>query len=281
MSSRNHHYYSNSNKGHKLIIVIFLLLIIALYIIRQRLASSNLQCQWQSPQPLEKIPPSLADALVHYATKNRTPQQTFQEISLAKTVLQDRSPCNFLVFGLGFDSLLWKSLNHNGRTVFLEENKDWIERVNAMRLSLEIYHVKYDTRVEEAVELLRVGKTDEECKKVRDPRHSKCRLALKNLPEEDVYEANWDVIMVDAPRSWTKDLPGRMGVIYTVGLMAKNREAGAKTDIFVHDAERWVDNKFSRAFLCEAYIKEQVGVLRHFVVPSHKTAGSNVLPFCP
>ncbi|CAH9113921.1 unnamed protein product [Cuscuta epithymum] len=278
-SSRNLQHSSNSNKSHKLVILFFLLILL-LCVLRQRLVASNQQTKWspQNPQAFEKIPPSLADALVHYATANRTPQQTFEEISLTKTILQRRSPCNFLVFGLGFDSLLWKSLNHNGRTVFLEEDSQWIERVKLMKLSLEIYHVEYDTHVEEAVELLRIGKTDEECKKVMDPRYSKCRLALKNMPKE-VYETKWDLVMVDAPKSWTKELPGRMSVIYTVGMMAKNREEGAKTDVFVHDAERWVDNKFSRAFLCEAYMKEQVGMLRHFTILSHKT-GSN-MPFCP
>nr|GMD63813.1 glucuronoxylan 4-O-methyltransferase 3-like [Ipomoea batatas]GMD66556.1 glucuronoxylan 4-O-methyltransferase 3-like [Ipomoea batatas] len=267
------------SKSHKLIIFIFFLFVF-LCVMRQRLSASNLQSQWRDdPQPpLEKIPPSLADALVHYATANRTPQQTLQEISLTKTVLQNRSPCNFLVFGLGFDSLLWKSLNHNGRTVFLEEDGDWIERVKGMGLSLEIYHVEYDTQVEEAVVLLEDGKRDEECKKVRDPRYSNCRLAHKKLPKV-VYDTEWDLIMVDAPKSWSKELPGRMTVIYTVGLMAKNRSPGAKTDIFVHDADRWVDNKFSRAFLCEGYMKGQVGMLRHFTILSHRTSSN--LPFCP
>ncbi|RVW60031.1 Glucuronoxylan 4-O-methyltransferase 2 [Vitis vinifera] len=53
-----------------------------------------------------KTPPSLAQALVHYATLNVTPQQTFNEISVTSRVLQKKAPCNFLVFGLGHDSLM-------------------------------------------------------------------------------------------------------------------------------------------------------------------------------
>ena len=37
-------------------------------------------------------------------------------------------PANILIFGLGFDSLLWNKLNKNGKTIFLEDNKDWIDK---------------------------------------------------------------------------------------------------------------------------------------------------------
>ena len=67
-------------------------------------------------QQCTKMPISLSDALVHYATSNVTPQQTFDEISVSKRVLDKKSPCNFLVFGLGHDSPMWASLNHGGRT---------------------------------------------------------------------------------------------------------------------------------------------------------------------
>ena len=67
-------------------------------------------------QQCTKMPISLSDALVHYVTSNVTPQQTFDEVSVSKRVLDKKSPCNFLVFGLGHDSLMWASLNHGGRT---------------------------------------------------------------------------------------------------------------------------------------------------------------------
>ncbi|EMS58997.1 hypothetical protein TRIUR3_15142 [Triticum urartu] len=43
-----------------------------------------------------KLPAPVADALVHYATSNSTPQQTAAEIGVSLRVLQRRSPCNFL-----------------------------------------------------------------------------------------------------------------------------------------------------------------------------------------
>ncbi|XP_052200790.1 glucuronoxylan 4-O-methyltransferase 3-like [Diospyros lotus] len=223
-----------------------------------------------------KIPPSLAQAMVHYATSNITPQQTKKEISVSLRVLERKSPCNFLVFGLGHDSLMWTALNHGGRTVFLEEDKSWIDQISRQLPSLESYHVVYDTKVSDADQLMEIG-TKEECKVVGDPRFSKCGLALKGLPNE-VYDIEWDLIMVDAPTGYHDAAPGRMGAIYTAGLMARNREQG-ETDVFVHDVDRTVEDKFSKAFLCEGYLTEQEGRIRHFTVPSHRTVAGR--PFCP
>ncbi|XP_027347198.1 glucuronoxylan 4-O-methyltransferase 3-like [Abrus precatorius] len=223
-----------------------------------------------------KAPPSLANALIHYATTNITPQQTLHEISVSSKVLQKKSPCNFLVFGLGHDSLMWTALNYGGRTVFLEEDKSWIDQIQQKLPSLESYHVVYDTKVHQADELMRIG-MEEDCKKVTDPRFSKCQLAHKGFPSE-VYDIDWDVIMVDAPTGYFEGAPGRMSAIYTAGLIARNKEHG-DTDVFVHDVDRDVEDKFSKAFLCEGYLREQQGRIRHFNIPSHKARSGR--PFCP
>jgi len=191
-------------------------------------------------------------------------------------VLAKKSPCNFLVFGLGHDSLMWTSLNHGGRTVFLEEDKAWIEQILQRLPSLESYHVSYDTKVHQAEELMKIGMA-EDCRVVGDPRFSKCHLALKGFPNE-VYDIEWDLIMVDAPTGYHDDAPGRMSAIYTAGLMARNREEG-ETDLFVHDVDRVVEDKFSKAFLCEGYLSEQEGRIRHFNIPTHRTRQER--PFCP
>ncbi|XP_057453913.1 glucuronoxylan 4-O-methyltransferase 2-like [Lotus japonicus] len=223
-----------------------------------------------------KAPPSLTNALIHYATTNITPQQTFNEISVSARILQKKSPCNFLVFGLGLDSLMWTALNHGGRTVFLEEDKSWIDQIQQKLPTLESYHVMYDTKVYQSDELMNTG-MEHDCKTVSDPRFSQCRLAHKGFPA-DVYDVDWDVIMVDAPTGYFDDAPGRMSAIYTAGLMARNREHG-ETDVFVHDVDRKVEDEFSKAFLCEGYLREQEGRIRHFVVPSHRTRVG--IPFCP
>ncbi|PIN05510.1 Glucuronoxylan 4-O-methyltransferase [Handroanthus impetiginosus] len=223
-----------------------------------------------------KIPHSLSESLIHYATTKAIPIQNITEISVTWRVLEDLSPCNFLVFGLGLDSLMWASLNHGGRTVFLEESDGWMRLVKEQMPSLEMYHVVYDTKVTQAIQLLQIGKS-KDCQTVSDPRYSKCPLALKNLPEE-VYDTEWDLIMVDAPTAWDPTKPGRMKAIYTSGLLARNKRDG-ETHVFVHDIERAVENKFSRAFLCEGYEREEVGRLGHFVIPSHRSGFGR--PFCP
>ncbi|CAN4106719.1 unnamed protein product [Withania somnifera] len=230
-----------------------------------------------STQTCNKIAPSLANALVHYATSNVTPQQTFKEISVSLRVLEKKSPCNFLVFGLGHDSLMWTALNHGGRTVFLEEDKSWIEQIQSQLPSLESHHVMYDTRITQADELMEMGMSNEDCKKVTDPRFSKCQLALKGLPQQ-VLEVDWDLIMVDAPTGWHDGAPGRMSAIYTAGLIARNKQEG-ETDVFVHDVDRVVEDQFSKAFLCEGYLIEQEGRIRHFNIPSHRPRLGR--PFCP
>ncbi|KAK8582753.1 hypothetical protein V6N13_069522 [Hibiscus sabdariffa] len=224
----------------------------------------------------DKIPRTLARALIHYSTSSITPQQTLKEISVTAKILEKKSPCNFLVFGLGHDSLMWSSLNYGGRTVFLEEDEAWIEQIRHRFPMLQSYHVTYDSKVNQAENLMDVGR-GHECTTIVDPKHSTCQLALKSLPSE-VYETKWDVIMVDAPTGYHEDAPGRMTAIYTAGMIARNKEKG-DTDVFVHDVNRVVEDKFSMAFLCEGYMKKQEGRLRHFRIPSHKDSLER--PFCP
>ncbi|KAK0590378.1 hypothetical protein LWI29_026288 [Acer saccharum] len=223
-----------------------------------------------------KIPKSLAQALIHYSTSTITPQQTSKEISVSAKVLEKKSPCNFLVFGLGHDSLMWSTLNHGGRTVFLEEDEAWIGQIQRRFPMLESYHVTYDSKVNQADNLMDVGRGPE-CTAVGDPKYSMCQLALKGLPSE-IYDITWDLIMVDAPTGYYQEAPGRMTAIYTAGMMARNREEG-QTDVFVHDVNREVEDTFSKAFLCEGYMKKQEGRLRHFTIPSHRDGSER--PFCP
>lgn len=171
---------------------------------------------------------------------------------------------------------MWTALNHGGRTIFLEEDKSWIEQIKQKLPSLESYHVVYDSKVHQADELMEVG-MGEDCKVVVDPRFSKCKLSLKGFPNE-VFDVEWDLIMVDAPTGYHDEAPGRMSAIYTAGLMARNREDG-ETDVFVHDVDRVVEDKFSKAFLCEGYFREQEDRIRHFTIPSHRTRSGR--SFCP
>ncbi|XP_051132702.1 glucuronoxylan 4-O-methyltransferase 1-like [Andrographis paniculata] len=274
----------------KLLLIIVLISSFLLFILRSIILSTSTQVIDINPPPRStnkskdcsldcaKIPTSLSEAIIHYATSTITPQQTLKEISVTSKVLDKKSPCNFLVFGLGHDSLMWHSLNHGGRTLFLEEDEAWIEQIKRRFPMLESRHVSYDTKVSQANALIESGKSPE-CVAISDLRHSICALALKGLPR-DVYETQWDLIMVDAPTGYYEEAPGRMAAIYTAGMIARNRDGGGgETHVFVHDVNREVEDKFSREFLCEGYMKKQEGRLRHFVIPSHRDHLDK--PFCP
>ncbi|KAK8971548.1 Glucuronoxylan 4-O-methyltransferase 3 [Platanthera guangdongensis] len=272
------HKAAHSSFNMKPLLLCFALLALLVIILRSCFSSSPdpQSTQVLKPATTPKIAPSLANTIIHYATSNITPQQTFDEISVAARVLEKRSPCNFLVFGLGHDSLMWSALNHGGRTVFLEEDRAWMEKIRERFPDLESYHAVYKTRVKEADELLKL-RAEKECTEMGDARNSKCPLSLMDLPAV-FYETEWDLIMVDAPTGYFADAPGRMGAIYTAGMVARARRRG-KTDVFVHDVDRVVEDEFSMAFLCKGYLKEQEGRIRHFAIPSHRSAVD--LSFCP
>ncbi|GLJ31017.1 hypothetical protein SUGI_0620120 [Cryptomeria japonica] len=215
-----------------------------------------------------KLPVAVADALIHYVTTNITPQQTPGEINIAGAVLARRSPCNMLVFGLGYDSLMWATLNHGGRTLFLEEDKDWIAQIAQKHPELSVYHVFYPTALTQAPDLLVHGKSPP-ChpSATLELKDSACRLALTNLPPE-VLNTQWDAIMIDAPRGYFPEAPGRMTAIYTAAAMAKKRSNPGNTDIFVHDVDRPAEENFSNAFLCQENLVASEGRLWHFSVPA-------------
>ncbi|XP_072999146.1 glucuronoxylan 4-O-methyltransferase 1-like [Typha latifolia] len=241
--------------------------------------SNNYSERQSSSSHCTKIPEFLADTIIHYTTSSITPQQKLKEINVTARVLREKSPCNFLVFGLGHDSPMWSALNYGGRTVFLEEDGDWIETVRLKFPTLESYHVTYDTKVRDAEELLGMAGLPA-CTTVGDVRSSRCVLALRSLPEV-VYEREWDVIMVDAPTGYQPGAPGRMGAIYTAGMAARWRTEGRSTDVFVHDVNRYVEDEFSKKLLCEGYMRQEEGILRHFTIPSHRGATNMGKTFCP
>ncbi|KAK4754659.1 hypothetical protein SAY87_002763 [Trapa incisa] len=207
-------------------------------------------------------------AILHYATTKVVPQQNLAEVRLAFNVLQEISPCNFLVFGLGQDSLMWAGLNPRGTTVFLEEDPKWISTVLQRHPGLQALHVGYNTQLSEADDLLSVVRDDVECSPGRVRLHSqpKCRLVLPGLPEE-IYDKEWDMIMIDAPRGYFPEAPGRMGAIFTAAAIAQQRVKPGKTHVFLHDVERRVEKMYAEEFLCMANKVEGVGRLWHFMIP--------------
>ena len=114
-------------------------------------------------------------------------------------VLNTLAPCNLLVFGLGEDSYLWNKLNHNGKTVFLEDSEEWIGKFD--KNLLDIRKAKYTTLAKDHNDI----NFDE----------NKLKMDL----DEDIENISWDMIVVDAPlghgppgRPYKG--PGRMQSIY-------------------------------------------------------------------
>ncbi|KAF8099182.1 hypothetical protein N665_0248s0011 [Sinapis alba] len=214
--------------------------------------------------------PIQLQSIVHYATSQTVPQQSFEEISISLNVLKDRIPCNFLVFGLGHDSLMWASLNPGGTTVFLEEDPEWIQAVLKDAPSLRAHHVKYRTQLSQADNLLSTYRSEPKCLPANAfpiRYNEKCPLALTSLPDE-FYDTEWDLIMVEAPKGYFPAAPGRMAAIFSSAVMARNRKGAGTTHVFLHDVDRIVEKTYANEFLCEKYRVNSAGRLWHFEIPN-------------
>lgn len=133
----------------------------------------------------------------------------------------------FLVFGFGNDSPFWASLT-KGRTVFVEDNPTWFNLMHS-RLTVEAYLVNYKTNV------------GEDYDRFTDPA-TWSQLVMTDLPKS-VTEAQWDVVLVDAPAGHSAHNVGRFQSLY----MAKQlvRPGGY---IIVDDCERPVERRYSALF---------------------------------
>ncbi|XP_043703543.1 probable methyltransferase At1g27930 [Telopea speciosissima] len=207
-------------------------------------------------------------AVLHYATSKVTPQQSVQEIRVTFDVLRSLSPCNFLVFGLGYDSLMWSAFNPRGTTLFLEEDPKWVQSVLKDFPTLHAQTVRYRTQLSQADHLLKSSRSEPYCRpgKAYLRENYRCKLALTGLPDE-VYETEWDLIMIDAPRGYYAEAPGRMGAIFSAAVMARARVGSGVTHVFLHDVDRKVEKMFAQEFLCFKYRVNHVGRLWHFEIP--------------
>jgi len=157
-----------------------------------------------------------------------------------------RAPVNFMVFGMGNDSIFWSSLNRRGRTVFIEDQAEWFNRVKQENPSLEAYLVDYGTKLEEGMRLID---------------HPE-RLAM-DLPP-DIRRTEWNVILVDGPAGYEDGTPGRMKSIYEASRLI--RPGGS---IFVHDQERAVESAYSDRYLLRRNVVAEVkgrALLRRYIV---------------
>lgn len=151
--------------------------------------------------------------------------------------LSEVAPCSLLVFGLGEDSYLWRNINEQGTTIFLEDDEEWINQVNDG--SLDVEKIVYKTRVEDA----EIIGFDVE------------KLALE-LPEK-VTNRLFDFIIVDAPLGHQPPRPfkgpGRMSSIFTASTLLSKKGIAV-----VDDMARTIEKTYAFRFLGEENLSEMI-----------------------
>lgn len=142
-----------------------------------------------------------------------------------------KTPCNLLVFGLGEESKHWHNLNKDGKTVFIEDNINWISKFKDENLTIQecIY-----TTLAEDHELIGFDKNK-----------------LDLLLPDSITGEDWDIIIVDAPlghgppgRPYKG--PGRMQSIFSAYQLLK--KGGI---CIVDDMKRTIESKYSLHFFGE------------------------------
>jgi uncharacterized protein (TIGR01627 family) len=195
--------------------------------------------------------------------QNNPYQLSVEEYAYITDIIAQRVPGNFLIFGVGKDSSLWIDINQNGRTVFLENNLDWLNQVKASCPQIEVYLVNYETQLVQWIDLLLQYNQGID------------RLSL-DLPEF-ITRTKWDFIFVDAPAGYSETTPGRMKSIYTAAKLAFKNSC---TDVFVHDCDRYVENLYAGYFLHEKNLKFHLKKTKHYKINFYEASNSgDVLEF--
>ena len=73
-------------------------------------------------------------------------QISTKQLTVISKIVREKSPCNFLIFGLGNDSVFWLKLNAGGETIFLEDNDEWYQEIVKKLQEIKVYLVTYSTR---------------------------------------------------------------------------------------------------------------------------------------
>lgn len=170
-----------------------------------------------------------------------------QAISMAIT---SRPKCNLLVFGVGNDSLLWKDINSKGKTVFLETSAEWMATVKEWDQSLDCRLLEcYDLTVKKSLE-------------------SNVDLSAYDMPSV-FSEAEWDVILIDAPPGYKDSDPRRALAIYW-----SSKASSSSTHIFVDDYERPLESMYADKFILNRPNTLPIVVVNSVENPYRKTLWS-------
>ncbi|EPS67950.1 hypothetical protein M569_06827, partial [Genlisea aurea] len=206
---------------------------------------------------------------------------TLPEISYVASVL-GRCPvgCNLLVFGLSYETIVWRAINHRGHTIFVDQNYWWVYFLESSFPGIEAYDVYFGgdgggVDRSQLSDAIRNYTSRVECRPVQDLLWSECELAINDMPNH-VYDVAWDVILVDGPRlageNETAAGPApaatRMSSIFTAAVMARSKRGGAGggTHVLVHDFGREAVRVCGEEFLCMENLVGVTDTLAHFVV---------------
>ncbi|KAJ0112185.1 hypothetical protein Patl1_01221 [Pistacia atlantica] len=236
-----------------------------------------------SPQQNTCSSPACSNAPSHPLETSISPPKTSsvnattltkKEFKLLSDLIKRKAPCNLLIFGLEPQYIKLSKMNAGGITIFLEDDSKKISAIKSKSKRTEIYKVEYSIPAKDAYKLLKHARQNPDCAPGSGPlQASKCKLALKNLPQE-VYKHKWDVVVVDGPSGDAPQAPGRMSTIYTSSIIAR---AGNATDVLVHDIDRTIEKWFSWEFLCDDNLVSSKGKLWNFRI----AAQSKSTRFCP
>jgi glucuronoxylan 4-O-methyltransferase len=169
---------------------------------------------------------------------------SLREYTSVLSVLNERAPCNVLIYGVGKDSYAYAAVNEGGRTLFVEGDAEWAQKVAAEHPQLEILRVSYPTTIGEA---LRTN--------LAAPAWTTGAIGMADAA------GGWDVILVDGPPGELERNPGRLAPISEAGLYAKRRVGEGQgrgkgtgtevvvVDVFVHDCNRDLEARASDMYL--------------------------------
>ena len=183
-------------------------------------------------------------------------QMSFDEYVYIYDLIESKANCNLLVFGLGKDSDLWLNANPNGKTIFLEDNKDWI---NAVKIQMGNVGKQIDIRE------ITYNDVGYDADRLLDEYKSGTNNLKLDLPTT-IVNTEWDIIIVDAPAGYGMDMPCRMKSIYE-SYNLSNQTSGV--DVFVHDAQRRIEKLYTDYFFKDYEHMNTIddkthGVLQHY-----------------